>query len=225
MWPSSYQSVTYCYQRDIRTQKSLKINPTSNFTVTKQLPVSYLLLPKRYKDTKIIENKSNIQFYSDQAVTYCYQRNIRTQKSLKINPTSNFTVTKQLPVSYLLLPKRYKDTKIINIKSNIQFYMWPSSYQSVTYCYQRDIRTQKSLKINPTSNFTVTKQLPVSYLLLPKRYKDTKIIENKSNIQFYSDQAVTYCYQRNIRTQKSLKINPTSNFTVTKQLPTVTKEI
>ena len=146
--------------------------------MTKQLPVSYLLLPKRYKDTKIIENKSNIQFYSDQAVIYCYQRNTRTQKSLKINPTSNFTVTKQLPVSYLLLPKRYKDTKIIenesNIqnftltkqlpvsylllpkrykgtkiiknKSNIQFYKWPSSYQSVTYCYQRDIRTQNHRK-------------------------------------------------------------------------------
>ena len=187
--------------------------------MTKQLPVSYLLLPKRYKDTKIIENKSNIQFYkwpsSYQSVTYCYQRDIRTQKSSILNPTSNFTVTKQLPVSYLLLPKRYKDTKIIENKSNIEFY----SDQAVTYCYQRNIRTQKSLKINPTSNFTVTKQLPVSYLLLPKRYKDTKIIENKSNIQFYSDQAVTYCYQRNIRTQKSLKINPTSNFTVTKQLP------
>ena len=147
MWPSSYQSVTYCYQRDIRTQKSskinptsnftvtkqlptvtkgiqghkksLKINPTSNFTVTKQLPVSYLLLPKRYKDTKIIENESNIQ---------------------------NFTLTKQLPVSYLLLPKRYKGTKIIKNKSNIQFYKWPSSYQSVTYCYQRDIRTQNHRK-------------------------------------------------------------------------------
>ena len=37
--------------------------------MTKQLPVSYLLLPKIYKDTKIIENKSNIQFYSDQAGT------------------------------------------------------------------------------------------------------------------------------------------------------------
>ena len=47
----------------------------------------------------------------------------------------------------------------------------------------------------------MTKQLPVSYLLLPKKYKDTKIIKNKSNIQFYSDQAVT------------------------SQLPTVTKEI
>ena len=143
----SAQAVTYCYQRDIRTPKSLKITPTSNFTVTKQLPVSYLLLPKRYKDTKIIENESNIQ---------------------------NFTLTKQLPVSYLPLPKRYKDTKIIKNRSNIQFYKWPSSYQSVTYCYQRDIRTQKSLKINPTSNFTVTKQLPVSYLLLPMRYKDAK---------------------------------------------------
>ena len=166
--------------------------------MTKQLPVSYLLLPKRYKDTKIIENKSNIQFYSDQAVTYCYQRNTRTQKSLQINPTSNFTVTKHLPVSYLLLPKRYKDTKIIEHESNIQ-------------------------------NFTLTKQLPVSYVLLPKRYKGTKIIKNKSNIQFYSDQAVTYCYQRDIRAQKSSKINPTSNFTsdqaVTSQLPTVTKEI
>ena len=62
--------------------------------MTKQLPVSYLLLPKRYKDTKIIENESNIQ---------------------------NFTLTKQLPVSYLLLPKRYKGTKIIKNKSNIQF--------------------------------------------------------------------------------------------------------
>ena len=37
--------------------------------MAKQLPVSYLLLPKRYKDTKIIENKSTIQFYSDQTVT------------------------------------------------------------------------------------------------------------------------------------------------------------
>ena len=174
--------------------------------MTKQLPVSYLLLPKRYKDTKIIENDSNIQ---------------------------NFTLTKQWPSSYLLLPKRYKGTKIIKNKSNIQFYKWPSSYQSVTYCYQRDIRTQKSLKINPTSNFTVTKQLPVNYLLLPKRYKDTKIIENKSNIQFYkwpsSYQSVTYCYQRDIRTQKSWKMNPTSKCysdqAVTSQLPTVTKEI
>ena len=154
--------------------------------MTKQLPVSYLLLPKRYKDTKIIENKSNIQFYSDQAVTYCYQRNTRTQKSLKINPTSNFTVTKQLPVSYLLLPKRYKDTKIIENESNIQNFtltkQLPVSYLLFPKRYY--IRTQKSLKINPTSNFTVTKQLPVNYLLLPKRYKDTKIIENKS-IQFY----------------------------------------
>ena len=71
----------------------------------------------------------------------------------------------------------------------------------ITYCYQRDITAQKSSKINPTSNFTVSKQLPVSYLLLSKRYKGTQIIENKSNIQFYSDQAVT------------------------SQLPTVTKEI
>ena len=55
--------------------------------------------------------------------------------------------------------------------------------------------------MNPTSNFTVIKQLPVSYLQLPKRYKGTKIIETKSNIQFYSDLAVT------------------------SQLPTVTKEI
>ena len=180
----------------------MKINPTSNFTsdqaVTSQLPT----VPKRYKDTKIINIKSNIKFYmwpsSYQSVTYCYQRDIKTQKSSKINPTSNFTVTKQLPVSYLLLPKRCKDTKIIENESNIQ-------------------------------NFTLTKQLPVSYLLLPKRYKGTKIIKNKSNIQFYkwpsSYQSVTYCYQRDIRTQKSLKINPTSNFTVTKQLPTVTKEI
>ena len=41
-WPSSCQSVTYCYQRDTRTQKSSKIDPTSNFTsdqaVTSQLP-------------------------------------------------------------------------------------------------------------------------------------------------------------------------------------------
>ena len=170
--------------------------------MTKQLPFSYLLLPKRNKDTK----------------------------TSRINPTSNFTVTKQLPVCYLLLPKWYKDTKIIENESNIQILQ--VTKQSVIYCYQRDIRTQKSSKINPTSsftvtklltvsylllpkrykdiksskinptsNFTVTKQLSVSYLLLPKRYKDTKIIENKSNIQFYSDQAVT------------------------SQLPTVTKEI
>ena len=63
--------------------------------MTKQLPVSYLLLPKRYKDTKIIENKSQHPILQ---------------------------VTKELPVSYLLLPKRYKDTKIIENKSNIQFY-------------------------------------------------------------------------------------------------------
>ena len=179
---------------------SLKIK-----AVTKQLPrISQLRVAK---DTiEIIKNKSNNQFYkwpsSYQSVTYCYQRDIRTQKSSIINQTSNFTsdqaVTSQLPT----VTKRYKDTKIINIKSNIQFYKWPSSYQSVTYCYQRDIRTQKSSKINPTSNFTVTKQLPVSYLLLPKRYKDTKIINIKSNIQFFtSDQAVT------------------------SELPTVTKEI
>ena len=74
------------------TQKSSKVNPTSNFTVTKQLPGSYLLLPKRYKDTKIIENKSNIQFYSDQ------------------------TVTSQLPTV------TKEDTKIIENKSNIQFF-------------------------------------------------------------------------------------------------------
>ena len=57
----------------------------------KQLTVSYLLLPKRYKDTKIINIKYNIQFY-------------------------------KWPSSYLLLPKRYKDTKIIKNKPNIQFY-------------------------------------------------------------------------------------------------------
>ena len=163
--------------------------------MTKQLPVSYLLLPKRYKGTKIIEHKSNIQFYkwpsSYQSVTYCYQRDKRTQKLFKINSKFTFVVTKQLLTSYLLLPKRYKGTKIINNKSNIQFYKWSSSYQSVTYCYQRNIRTLKPSIINPTSIFTVTKQLPVSYLLLPKRYKDTKIINNKSNIHFYSDQAVT----------------------------------
>ena len=54
--------------------------------------------------------------------------------------------------------------KIIENKSNIQFYKWPSSYQSVTYRYEIDIRAQKSSKINPTSNFTsdqaVTIQLP-----------------------------------------------------------------
>ena len=139
--------------------------------MTKQLPVSYLLLPKRYKDTKII------------------------------NPTSNFTMTKQLPVSYLLLPKRYKDTKIINIKYNIQFYKWPSSYQSVTYCYQRYKDTQI---IENKSN--------IQFYKWPSSY-----------------QSVTYCYQRDIRAHKSSKINPTSNFTsnqaVTSQLPTVTKEI
>ena len=65
------------------------MNPTSKFTSDQA--VSYLLLSKRYKDTKIIEYKSNIQFY-------------------------------KWPSSYLLLPKRYKDTKIIENKSNIQFY-------------------------------------------------------------------------------------------------------
>ena len=108
-------------------------------------------------------------------------------------------MTKQLPVCYLLLPKWYKDTKIIENESNIQILQ--VTKQSVIYCYQRDISTQKSSKINPTSSFTVTKQLTVSYLLLPKRYKGIKIIENKSNIQFYSDQADI------------------------SQLPTVTKEI
>ena len=34
--------------------------------VTKQLPVSYLLLPKRYKDTNIIKSIINIQFCNDQ---------------------------------------------------------------------------------------------------------------------------------------------------------------
>ena len=149
--------------------KSSKINPASNFT-------------------------------RDQAVTYCYRRDIRTQKSSKINSTSNFTVTKKLPVSYLLLPKRYKDTKIIENKSNIQFYKWPSSYQSVTYCYQRDIRTQKSSKSN------------IQCYKWPSSY-----------------QSVTYCYQRDIRRQKPSKINPIFNFTsdpaITSQLPTVTKEI
>ena len=77
----------------------------------------------------------------------------------------------------------------------------------------------------------MTKQVPVCYLLLPKWYKDTKIIENESNIQILqvTKQSVIYYYQRDIRTQKSSKINPTSNFTsdqaVTSQLPTVTKEI
>ena len=197
--------------------------------MTKQLPVSYLLLPKRYKDTKIIENKSNVQFYSDQAVTYCYQRNTRTQKSLEINPTSNFTVTKQLSISYLLLPKRYKDTKIIENKSNVQFY----SDQAVTYCYQRNTRTQKSLEINPTSNFTVTKQLPVSYLLLPKRYKDTKIIENESNIQNFTltkQLPVSYLllpkrYKGTKIIENKSNIQFYSDQAVTSQLPTVTKEI
>ena len=173
--------------------------------MTKQLPDSYLLLPKRNKGTKIIEHKSNIQFYkwpsSYQSVTYCYQRDTRTQRLFKINSTFTFAVTKQLLTSYLLWPKRYKGTKIINNKSNIQFYKWPSSYQSVTYCYRRYIRTLKSSIINPTSIFTVTKQL----------------------------QSVTYCYQRYIRTQKLSIINPTSNFAsdqaITSLLPSVTKEI
>ena len=104
--------------------------------MTKQVPVSYLPLPKRYKDTKIIENESNIQIYSDQAVI------------------------SQLPT----VTKEIKGHKNHQNKSNIQFYKWPSSYQSVTHCYQRDKRAQKSSKINPTSNFTsdqaVTSLLP-----------------------------------------------------------------
>ena len=146
--------------------------------MTKQLPVSYLLLPKRYKGTKIIKNKSNIQFYkwpsSYQSVTYCYQTDIRTQKSWKMNPTS----------------KCYSD--------------------QVTYCYQRDIRTRKLFEINSTFTFAVTKKLPFSYLLLPKRCKEikpSKIYSTQNILQWPSSyQSVTYCYQRDIRTQISLKV-------------------
>ena len=46
--------------------------------MAEQLPVSYVLLPKRYKETKIIKIIFNIQF----------------------------AVTKQLPGSYLLLTKK-----------------------------------------------------------------------------------------------------------------------
>ena len=37
--------------------------------MTKQLPVSYLLLPKGYKDTKNVQNKFNLHFCSYQEVT------------------------------------------------------------------------------------------------------------------------------------------------------------
>ena len=63
------------------------------------------------------------------------------------------------------------------------------------------IRKQKSSKLYSTSNFAVIKQLPGSYLLLPKRYKEIKFIEIIFKIKFQSDQAVT------------------------RQLPAVTKEI
>ena len=168
--------------------------------MTKQLPGSYLLLPKRYKETKIIQIIFNIQFCSDRAVTRqlpaVNQKDIRKQKSSKLYSRSNFKATKQLPGSYLLLPKKYKETK--------------------------------SLKSYSTSNFAVAKQLPGSYQLLPKRYKETKIILIIFNIQFCSDQAVTRQLPKRYKETKIIhiifNIQFCSDQAVTRQLPAVTKE-
>ena len=85
-WPSSYQSVTYCYQRDISTRKLFKINSTFTFAITKKFTIQLLTVTKEMQGNQTISNIFNIEYIA---------------------------VTKQLPVSYLLLPKRYKDTNII----------------------------------------------------------------------------------------------------------------
>ena len=55
--------------------------------------------------------------------------------SLKIKAESKqLPLISQLPV---VTKEIKRHTKNIKNKPNIQFYKWPSSYQSVTYCYQR----------------------------------------------------------------------------------------
>ena len=94
-----------------------KINSTSQFAVTWKLPCRYLLLPKRYKDAKImwiISSTSNLALIWKLARIYpLLPKRQKETKSPLVYSTSKFALTWKLPLSCLLLPKRYKEMKHI----------------------------------------------------------------------------------------------------------------